>query len=72
MLRKQSFFCIVDVAHQDLLRGMDEGKIDFEPLQSVFEMVICYHIRILGQPSLSRAFQISTCMIETCVQVSFT
>jgi hypothetical protein len=36
VLRKQSIFCIVDVAHQDLLRGMDEGKIDFEPLQSIF------------------------------------
>jgi hypothetical protein len=60
------------VAHQDLLKGMDEGNFDFEPLQSVFEMVICYHIHILGQPSSSCAFQVSTCKIETCVQVSFT
>jgi hypothetical protein len=37
-----------------------------------FEMVICYHIRILGQPNLSCAFQVLTCRIETCVQVFFT
>jgi hypothetical protein len=36
VFRKQSIFYIVDVAHQDLLRGMDEGKIDFEPLQLIF------------------------------------
>jgi hypothetical protein len=36
MFRKQSIFCINNVAHQDFLREMDEGKIDFEPLNSIF------------------------------------
>ncbi len=48
-----------------------KAKLILNLYSQYFEMVICYHIRILGQPSLSHAFQVSTCKIETCVQVFF-